>query len=61
MDDVKTIAIFLYENMITQFGCPKILINDKGKHFLNEVIETVVKLFQINHYKIAPYHLQTNG
>jgi hypothetical protein len=27
---------------------------------LNEVIETMVKFFKINHYKIAEYHLQTN-
>jgi hypothetical protein len=61
VDDVKATATFLYENVITRFGCPKILISDRGKHFLNEAIENMASLFQINHQKTTPYHPQTNG
>lgn len=57
VDDVKTMATFLYKNVITQFGYPKILISDKGKHFLNEAIENMANFFQINHQKTTPYHL----
>jgi transposase InsO family protein len=53
--------MFLYENVVTRFGCPKILINDIGKHFLTKIIENMASLFQINHRKITPYHPQTNG
>jgi hypothetical protein len=56
VDDAKAIATLLYENVITRFGCPKILINDRGKHFLNEAIENMVSLFQIKLWKTTPYH-----
>jgi hypothetical protein len=59
--DAKQTAIFLYENIIARFGCPKILISDRGTHFINEAIEEMTTLFNINHRKTTPYHSQTNG
>jgi hypothetical protein len=59
--DAKQTAIFLYENIISRFGCPKILISDRDSHFLNPVIREMTQLFQINHRKTTPYHPQTNG
>jgi hypothetical protein len=38
-DDAKTVAEFLYENIITRFGCPKELVSDRGTHFINKTIE----------------------
>jgi hypothetical protein len=38
-DDTKTVAKFIYENIITCFGWPKELISNKGSHFLNAIIE----------------------
>jgi transposase InsO family protein len=58
--DAKQTAIFLYENIISHFGYPKILISDRGSHFLNPVIREMTQLFQINHRKTTPYHPQTN-
>ena len=60
-NDAKHAANFLFEQVITRFGCPKILISDRGKHFLNEVIEDMTMRFRINHRKTTPYHPQTNG
>ncbi len=59
--DAKQMTIFLYENVISRFGCPKILISDRGSHFLNDAIVSLTKLFNINHRKTTPYHPQTNG
>ena len=42
-------AKFIYENIITKFGCPLTLINDKGKHFINKTIKTLTDQFQIDH------------
>ena len=59
--DAKQTTIFLYENIISQFGCPKILISDRGTHFINDTIDQMTTLFNINHQKTTPYHPQTNG
>ena len=61
MADGKQTAIFLYENILSRFGCPKILVSDRGSYFLNETIELMTEMFQINHRKNTPYHPQTNG
>ena len=40
---------------------PKILVSDRGSHFLNELFEEMTIKFRINHRKTTPYHPQTNG
>ena len=42
---------FIYENIITRFGCPLTLISDQGTHFINQTIETLLKEFLIDHHK----------
>ena len=54
-------ATFMYENIISRFGCPKILVSDRRTHFLNSLIQEITDRFQIDHRKITPYHPQTNG
>lgn len=34
-DTAANAASFMYENIISRFACPKILVNDRGTHFLN--------------------------
>ena len=54
-------ARFLYENILSRYGCPKELISDRGTHFLNETIELLAKNFFIKHRKTSPYHPRANG
>ena len=54
-------AKFIYENIITLFGCPITLINDRGTHFINKTIKTLTDQFQIDHRQSTSYHPQSNG
>jgi hypothetical protein len=57
----KNAPIFLYENIVARFGCPKILVSDRGKYFLGDVVRKMAERFHIDHRKTTPYHPQTNG
>ena len=59
--DAATAAQFIFENIITRFGCPLILMSDQGTHFLNRTIESLTEEFEIQHHKSTPYHPQANG
>eukprot|EP00253_Pinus_taeda_P036318 PITA_36318 len=52
---------FLFEYVLTQFGCPNILMSDHGTHFLNETINTLMEEFWVYHLKSTTYHPQANG
>ena len=56
-----TVVHFIFEQILTRFGCPKILISDRGTYFFNEMIWALNEEFQIHHAKSTPYHPQVNG
>lgn len=56
-----TIEIFFWENIITMYGCPLILTNDRSINFLNETVRIVLAKFMVSHHKTTPYHPQENG
>lgn len=60
-DDTATVATFLFESIITHYGCPLEMVNDKGTHFLNKMIEFMTQHFQIKHCKTTPYNPKANG
>jgi transposase InsO family protein len=56
--DCNTLFI---ENVVTRFGCPRILMSGQGTHFINSTIEAMLEDFKIYHMKSIPYHPQANG
>jgi len=52
---------FIYEQIICQHGCPQIILSDRGTHFNNNMIKSLMEKFKINHLLSTPYHPQTNG
>ena len=48
-------ATFMYKNIISRFGCLKILVSDKGTYFLNEMFQELTARFKIDHRKTTPY------
>jgi hypothetical protein len=58
---VETVAHFLFEKVITRFGCPRILMSDQGTHFINNTIKAMTEEFEVYHQNSTPNHPQANG
>jgi transposase InsO family protein len=56
-----TTAHFIFDDIITRFGCPKILMSDQGTHFINKTVEALTKEFAVHHQKSTPYNPKANG
>ena len=52
---------FIFENIVTQFGCPRILMSDQGSHFINWTVKVLTEDLQVKHKRSTPYHPQANG
>jgi hypothetical protein len=57
----ETTTHFLFEQVMTRFGYPIILMSDQGTHFINNTINAMTKEFEVHHEKSTPYHPQANG
>ena len=47
----SSVAKFLYDTIITRYGCPIELVSDQGTHFLNKVVKELVDKYMIIHKK----------
>jgi hypothetical protein len=56
----ETTTDFMFEQVITRFGCSGILMSDQGTHFINNTINTMTEEFEVHHKKSTPYHPQAN-
>jgi hypothetical protein len=54
--NAETTSHFLFEQVITRFGCPRILMRDQGTHFINITIKSMIEDFEVHHQKSTPYH-----
>ena len=57
----KSTAWFLYDQVISRFGCPLEFVSDQGGHFINKIMEHLTKTFMIKHRKSTPYYPRCNG
>jgi hypothetical protein len=57
---VTNIAIvtfrFLYEYILTRFGCPLTIVIDQGIHFINDTIKYLIKQFMLKHISSTTYY-----
>ncbi|XP_043817312.1 uncharacterized protein LOC122724981 [Manihot esculenta] len=60
-DDAKTVVDFVKSHIFSRFGMPKAIISDRGTHFCNKVVETLLKKHHVIHRTSTAYHPQTNG
>jgi transposase InsO family protein len=56
-----TTVCLIFDDIITRFGCPKIIMSDQGTHFINKIVESLTDEFAVHRHKSMPYHPQENG
>ena len=55
--NVATKAIwFIFETIVTRFGCPRTLKSDQGSHFVNRTVKALTEELHIQHKRSTPYH-----
>ena len=60
-DDSKVIINFIKPNIFSRFRIPRALISDRGSHFCNRTVETLLRKYNVTHKVSTVYHPQTNG
>ncbi len=53
-------TIFLYECILTKFGCPLTIVIDQGVHFINDAIKYLIDHFLLKHVNSTSYYPQGN-
>jgi hypothetical protein len=51
---------FLYECILTRFGCPLTIVTDQGVHFINDAIKYLTNHFLLKHVSSTIYYPQGN-
>ncbi|XP_071939643.1 uncharacterized protein [Coffea arabica] len=49
------------DQIIRRYGTPRAIINDRGTHFCNRVMEALMKKYGVTHRVSTSYHPQTSG
>jgi len=52
---------FLYELMLTRFGCPLTIVIDYGVHFINDAIKYLTNHFMLKHLSSTTYYPHETG
>jgi hypothetical protein len=59
--DGKTIAFFVFNQIIAWFDIPSEIITDHGSHFQNEMMVELASNMGFKHSHSSPYYPQANG
>ncbi|XP_058724967.1 uncharacterized protein LOC131596352 [Vicia villosa] len=60
-NDAKVVVNFLKHNIFSRFGVPRALVSDEGTHFLNKLMENLLRKYNVKHKIATPYHPQASG
>jgi hypothetical protein len=44
-----TVVRFIFDDIITRFGCPKTLMSDQGTRFINKTAKALTEEFAVHH------------
>ena len=57
----QEVAKFIYEEIVSNFGCPQEILTDRGSNFTAQTLESYLRRMQIKHLRTSAYHPRTNG
>ena len=60
-NDSKVVVDFVRSNIFCRFGVPKAIISDRGSHFCNVSMRSLLHKYGVVHRVSTAYHPQTNG
>jgi len=60
-DDGETAALFLFNQIIAQFGVPREIVTDHGSHFQNQMMTELTSKLGLRQEHSSPYYPQANG
>ncbi|XP_056845060.1 uncharacterized protein LOC130496730 [Raphanus sativus] len=60
-NDAKVVTKMFKSVIFPRFGVPRVVISDGGSHFINKLIEGLLKKKGVKHKVATPYHPQTSG
>nr|XP_009604698.1 uncharacterized protein K02A2.6-like [Nicotiana tomentosiformis] len=59
--DARVVCEFLWKNIFTRFGTPRVIISDNGSHFVNKQFAALLSKYGVTHKIETPCYAQTSG
>jgi len=60
-NDARVVIKMFKSIIFPRFGVPRVVISDGGSHFINKLLEGLLKKNGVKHKVATPYHPQTSG
>ena len=57
----QNVKNFMWKNIVSKFGVPKVLVSDNGRQFDNTLFRDFCAHFRIQNHYSSPAHPQVNG
>jgi len=57
----KTVIDFIKSHIFSRFGTPRFIISDRGAHFCNKALASLLGKYGVTHRTSTAYHPQSNG
>ena len=61
INDHRDVLGFVTTCIFARYGCPRVIICDRGSHFNNAHFRALLKNYRVHHRVPMPYHSQVNG
>ena len=57
----ETVAFFVFNQIIAQFGIPKVIVTDHGSHFQNSMMTELTTMLGFRQEHSSSFYPQANG